>query len=163
MRNACIAASLFSILVTPALAENDLLERGRYLAQIMDCGGCHTEGALIGQPKSELTLAGSTIGFEVPELGYVFPQNLTSDPDTGLGGWSIEDIKRAVISGERPDGRILVVMPWPSCAALTPEDATALATYIKNLPPIRHAVPGLTGAGDPAPAPVMTIRPPAAQ
>jgi len=163
MRNAVIAASLLSTLVAPALAETKALERGRYLAQIMDCGGCHTEGALIGQPKSELALAGSTIGFEVPELGFVFPPNLTSDPETGLGKWSIEDIKRAVISGERPDGRILAVMPWPSYAALTPEDATALATYIKSLSPIRHAVPRLTGASDPAPAPVMTIRPPAQQ
>jgi mono/diheme cytochrome c family protein len=163
MRKAFIAASLLSMLIASARAEDQLSARGRYLAQIMDCGGCHTEGALMGQPKPELALAGSTIGFEVPELGYVFPPNLTSDLETGLGKWSIDDIKRAVVSGERPDGRILVVMPWPSYAALTPEDATALATYIKALPPIRHAVPPLTGAGQPAPAPVMTIRPPAAQ
>ena len=163
MRNPFFAASLISLLITPARAEDETLERGRYLAQIMDCGGCHTEGALIGQPKPELELAGSTIGFEVPELGYVFPPNLTSDPETGLGKWSIDDIKRAVVTGERPDGRILAVMPWPSYAALTPEDATALAAYIKSLPPIRHAVPRLTGAGEPAPAPVMTIQPPAAQ
>ena len=163
MRNTFIAAALLTMLIVSARAEDQLSERGRYLAQIMDCGGCHTEGALMGEPKPELALAGSTIGFEVPELGYVFPPNLTSDLETGLGKWSIEDIKRAVVMGERPDGRILAVMPWPSYAALTPEDANALATYIKGLPPIRHAVPPLTGVGQPMPAPVMTIRPPAAQ
>lgn len=145
-------------IVAPAFADDALLERGRYLSQIMDCGGCHTEGSLVGQPKPELALAGSTIGFEVPELGYVFPSNLTSDAETGLGQWSVEDIKRAITTGERPDGRILAVMPWPSYAALTPEDADALAAYIKSLPPIRHPVPPLTGVGEPAPGPVLTIR-----
>ena len=85
MRNAFIAASLLSMLIASARAEDQLSARGRYLAQIMDCAGCHTEGALIGQPKPELALAGSTIGFEVPELGYVFPPNLTSDLRPVLG------------------------------------------------------------------------------
>jgi mono/diheme cytochrome c family protein len=157
MRTGFLAAALIAAFGTSAPAEDELLTRGRYLSQIMDCTGCHTEGALIGQPKPELALAGSSIGFEVPGLGYVYPPNLTSDAQTGLAGWSVPDIARAVTTGERPDGRILVVMPWQSYAALTPEDATALATYIKNLAPIRHAIPPLTGAGQPQ-GPVLTVR-----
>jgi hypothetical protein len=45
------------------------LSRGEYLATIMDCGGCHTGGALAGQPDPKLHLAGSNIGFGVPGLG----------------------------------------------------------------------------------------------
>src|SRR5437868_12715821 len=56
MRNAFIAASLLSMLIASARAEDQPTARGRYLAQIMDCAGCHTEGALIGQPKPELAL-----------------------------------------------------------------------------------------------------------
>ena len=157
MRLALLAASALAA-ATPALAQDQPPERGRYLATIMDCGGCHTQGALIGQPDPKLEFAGSTIGFEVPGYGYVFPPNLTSDPETGLGKWSVDDIKGAITTGERPDGRILVVMPWPHYAALTPEDATALASYIKSLPPIRHEVPPLTGADQPQPGPVMTVK-----
>jgi hypothetical protein len=51
-----------------------------------------------------------------------------------------------------------MVMPWQSYSALTPEDAAALATYIKNLPPIHNAVPPLTGAGQPQPGPVLVLR-----
>ena len=158
MRLLCLAAILAMHIPTLAEAADMVLERGRYLSQIMDCEGCHTDGALIGQPNPELKLAGSSIGFEVPGLGYVFPPNLTSDAETGLGSWSVEDIKRAFTTGQRPDGRILAVMPWPAYAALTPEDAEALARYIKSLPAKRHPVPQMTGAGQPAPGPVMTVR-----
>ena len=158
MRLALTIAACSALMSAEAFADDAQLARGRYLAQIMDCGGCHTEGALIGQPDPKLELAGSGIGFEVPGLGFVYPPNLTSDVETGLAAWSVEDIARAVTTGERPDGRILVVMPWPSYSALTPEDAAALAGYIKGLPPIRHPVPPLTAATQPAPGPVLTIR-----
>ena len=158
MRLFLLAAAAFAAIAAHARAEDALVARGRYLAQIMDCGGCHTDGALIGQPNPELFLAGSSIGFEVPGLGYVYPPNLTSDPQTGLAGWSAEDIKRAVTTGERPDGRILAVMPWQSYAALTAEDADALAVYLKSLPPVSHPVPPLTGTSQAQPGPVLTVR-----
>ena len=158
MRLACLAIASLAAIATPAFAQDPLLARGEYLAHIMDCGGCHTEGALIGQPDPKLELAGSSIGFDVPGYGYVFPPNLTSDRETGIGDWTPEDIKRAFTTGERPDGRILVVMPWPHYSALTPEDADALASYIDGLPPVRHAVPRFTPAGQPQPAPVLTVK-----
>jgi mono/diheme cytochrome c family protein len=158
MRLALSTALALAAATMPVFAQDAVLERGRYLSQIMDCGGCHTQGALIGQPDPKLDLAGSTIGFDVPGYGYVFPPNLTSDPQTGLGKWSREDIQRAFTTGERPDGRMLVVMPWPHYSALTDEDATALATYVKSLPPIAHRVPPFTAAGQPQPAPVLTVK-----
>jgi cytochrome c553 len=158
MRLALSTALAFAAAATPVFAQDGVLERGRYLSQIMDCGGCHTEGALIGQPDPKLELAGSTIGFDVPGYGFVYPPNLTSDAETGLGKWSAEDIARAITSGERPDGRMLVVMPWPHYSALTDEDAAALASYIKSLPPIAHRVPPLTPASQPQPAPVLTVK-----
>jgi len=132
--------------------------RGEYLAAIMDCGGCHTEGALAGKPDSALRLAGSTIGFGAPGLGIFYPPNLTSDPETGLGDWSEADIVKAVRTGERPDGRELApMMPWRSYAVLTDEDALALAAYLKSLPPVRHAVPPPTGPDEKPPAPYLGV------
>src|SRR5215212_2349061 len=100
------------------------LSRGEYLATVMDCGGCHTGGALAGQPDPKLHLAGSSIGFGVPGVGVFYPPNLTPDRETGLGSWSEADIVRAVRQGVRQGVRELApVMPWRNYAALTDEDA----------------------------------------
>lgn len=134
------------------------VERGKYLAAIMDCTGCHTTGALAGQPDPAMFLAGSTIGFGIPGFGIFYPPNLTPDVETGLGAWSEQQIIDAVRMGMRPDGRGLVpIMPWPSYAALTDSDAQALAAYLKSLPPISHAAPPLTGPDEKAPAPYLTV------
>jgi mono/diheme cytochrome c family protein len=157
-----IAAIAIAALAVPALAQQQRpaprLPRGEYLATIMDCGGCHTGGALAGQPDPKLHLAGSGIGFGIPGVGIFYPPNLTPDRETGLGTWSEADIIRAVRKGERPDGRLLTpVMPWPSYAALTDEDARALARYLRSLPPVRNAVPPMTGANEPPPAPYLSV------
>lgn len=142
----------------PAEAPEKREPRGAYLAAIMDCRGCHTPGTLMGKPDAARDLAGSEIGFQIPELGVFYPPNLTPDRDTGLGAWSVEDIARAVRTGVRPDGRILApVMPWHAYAALTDEDARALARYLKALAPIRNATPPLTGPSETPPAPYFTI------
>lgn len=132
--------------------------RGAYLAKIMDCGGCHTGGALVGQPDPELWLAGSEVGFAIPGLGVFYPPNLTPDPETGLGKWSEADIVRAVRTGQHPDGRELApAMPWRSYAALTDEDAAALAAYLKSLKPVRRAAPRPAGPSEKPPSPYLAV------
>ena len=49
------------------------------------------------------------------------------------------------------------MMPWRSYAALTDEDALAVAAYLKSLPPVRHAVPPPTGPEAKAPAPYLGV------
>ena len=141
-----------------AHAQGDAARRGEYLVAIMDCRGCHTEGALTGNPNSALDLAGSTVGFGAPGLGVFYPRNLTPDRETGLGSWTEADIARAIRTGERPDGRILApMMPWRSYAALTDGDALAVATYLKALPPVRHAVPPPSEPGQKPPSPYLAV------
>ena len=131
-------------------------ERGAYLAAIMDCTGCHTDGALAGKPDPARFLAGSEIGFLLPGLGVFYPRNLTPDKETGLGDWSAEQIIHAVRTGERPDGRILApIMPYHSYGKLTDDDATALAAYLKSLPPVHHVVPGPFGPDEKPTAPYL--------
>ncbi|HYZ31304.1 MAG TPA: c-type cytochrome [Crenalkalicoccus sp.] len=159
MRRPSLALGFALALALPvcAAAQQDV-ERGAYLARIMDCGGCHTAGALAGQPDPKLHLAGSTVGFHIPGLGVFYPPNLTPDRETGIGTWSAADITRAMKQGLRPDGRELApVMPWRSYAALTDADAEALASYLRSLAPVRHAVPPPTGEGHGAPAPYLTV------
>jgi mono/diheme cytochrome c family protein len=124
----------------------------------MDCTGCHTPGVFLGKPDPQRYLAGSEVGFQIPNLGIFYPPNLTPDLETGLGGWSEADIIKAVRTGERPDGRVLVpVMPYHSYRRLTDADARALAAYLKSLPPIRHQVPGMVGSSEKPTAPYLTV------
>src|SRR5579883_2806654 len=39
-----------------------LVARGRYLVEITGCAGCHTDGALVGEPDAARMLAGSHLG-----------------------------------------------------------------------------------------------------
>ena len=134
------------------------IERGRYLAAIMDCAGCHNKGSFGPNPQ-EGPLQGGTIGFEVPGLGVFYPPNLTPHAETGLGRWTDQEIADAVRRGRRPDGRELApAMPWPAYAALTDEDARALAAYLKSLPPSDNQVPA-PGPKERAPRPYMTVVP----
>jgi mono/diheme cytochrome c family protein len=160
LRSALLACALAFTAAATAHAD-DKLARGKYLAAIMDCTGCHTRGALVGQPEPAFTLAGSTIGFEIPGLGFFYPPNLTPDAETGLGKWSEAQIVAAIRTGVRPDGRQLVpIMPYMSYAAMSDGDAQALAAYLKSLAPIKHAAPPMTAHAAGAPAPYLTVKMP---
>lgn len=158
LRRAALAASIAALLpFASAAAGSEGLARGEYLATIMDCTGCHTTGALAGQPDPARYLAGSDVGFELPGLGIFYPPNLTPDPETGLGAWSTEEIIAAFRTGVRPDGRELApIMPWRSYGVLTDEDAAALAAYLKSLPPVVYKAPGPFGPSEKASAPYLT-------
>lgn len=142
-------------------AAQDVVARGKYLASVMDCAGCHRPGALTGQAKPDAPLSGSQEGFEIPGFGVVYPPNLTPH-DTGLGAWTDEQIITAITKGERPDGRILApIMPWHAYANLTPEDAKALVAYLRSQPPVEQKVPGPTAPAQ-ATQPYLTLKIPAA-
>jgi mono/diheme cytochrome c family protein len=152
-----LGLSLVAAASAPALAESQI-KRGEYLATIMDCGGCHTTGALTGKPDPARHLAGSDVGFQIPGVGIFYPPNLTPDRETGVGKWSQADLIKAVRTGVRPDGRQLVpVMPYLHYSKLTDADAQALAAYLKSLKPIRHAAPALTGASEKPRAPYLSV------
>ena len=146
-----------ALLATTAPCAQEL-KRGQYLVTIMDCSGCHTPGVFQGNPDTQRPLAGSEVGFKIPSLGYFYPPNLTPDPETGLGKWSNAEIITAIRKGQRPDGRELApIMPWRNYAALTDDDAKAVAAYLKSLKPIRNQVPPMTGDTEKAPGPYLTV------
>ena len=127
----------------------------------MDCGGCHTPGALTGKPDAARHLGGSEVGFQIPGMGIFYPPNLTPDRETGLGGWSEADIVKAVRAGTRPDGRVLApVMPYHNYARLTDGDAQALAGYLKTLKPVRNKTPEMRGPSEEPTAPYLTVQMP---
>ena len=140
-----VASVIFGATAAASAAETQI-ERGKYLVTISGCGTCHTPGALLGKPDLTRTLAGAEVGFGIPGVGVFVGGNLTPDKETGLGGWTTEQIIAAITKGVIPNGRKLFpVMPWPQYAHLSSQDAEALAAYLKSLPPIKNAVPGPFG------------------
>jgi mono/diheme cytochrome c family protein len=143
-----------------APAAIDTLARGQYLVTVMSCGDCHTPGTFYGAPDMARQLSGSELGWKGP-WGVSYARNLTPDVETGIGAWSKEQIVNALRTGTRPDGsRILPPMPWPNYGGLKDEDALAIATYLKSLPPVTHKVPTVIPPGKPAKGSILVIPPP---
>jgi mono/diheme cytochrome c family protein len=137
---ALIAASLQPLV---AYADSAQVARGKYLVRLAGCTDCHTPGHFLGKPDMSRYLAGSDVGFEVPNVGTVVGRNLTPDTETGIGGWTLEQITTAIRTGVRPDGRSLSpIMPWPAYAGMTQSDAAAIAVFLKTLAPVKRNIPG---------------------
>jgi mono/diheme cytochrome c family protein len=138
------------VIAPPVAAAQDLqVERGAYLVAIAGCSDCHTPGGLLGSPDTKRMLGGSDVGFGAPGYGVAVGSNLTPDKQTGLGGWSSEQIIKAMTQGLRPDGSVLSgAMPWQAFSRLTAPDAQAIVAYLQSLPAVNNAVPGPFGPKD---------------
>lgn len=103
------------------------LEQGRYLATIGNCQTCHT--ARSGKP-----FTGGVKFFT--DFGVLYSTNITTDRETGIGGWSFEDFYQAMKRGVRPDGAHLYpAFPYTSFARLTDTDIGSLYLFIKTIEP----------------------------
>lgn len=137
-------------------------ERGRYLVTIMGCNDCHTPGTLFGAPDFDRQLSGSEVGWSGP-WGVSYPRNLSSDKETGLGAWSDQDIKTAIRTGRRPDGRVLnPPMPWQMYTALADKDVESIIAFLRTLPAVSHKVPEIVPPGQQPTTPVIVFPAPGA-
>jgi mono/diheme cytochrome c family protein len=100
------------------------VERGRYLAVAADCGACHTAPG--GKP-----FAG---GFAIDSpLGAIYSTNITPDPESGIGKFSLDEFDRAVRHGIDDEGVTLYpAMPYPSYASMSDADIAALYAYFMH-------------------------------
>ena len=122
-------------------ATRALAERGRSIVLTSDCAGCHVPPG----PENmvpEMYLAGG-MRFQTQTHGTVVSRNLTPDKETGLGDRTDAEIVRALRGGVRSGGWAMSphAMPWPLTASWSDEDIHAVLTYLRHLPPVRHAIP----------------------
>lgn len=105
--------------------------KGEYLARAGDCVACHSA-------KGGKAFAGG-LKMGTP-MGAIYTTNITPDPETGIGTYSLADFDRAVRSGVAKDGHYLYpAMPYPSYAKMTDDDVAALYTFfMKDVPPVRQ-------------------------
>ena len=115
------------------------LARGKYLVDtVMTCHNCHTPRG----PNSlmmDKALSGG-LRFDEPPFD-VTAANITSDKETGIGAWSVDDLKKFLPTGVRPNGvPVANVMPSGFYRILTEDDLNAIATYVHSLPPVSNKV-----------------------
>lgn len=111
-------------------------QRGRYLVEALGhCAECHTERNFIGGLVKGRWMAGSPKGMD----GDATP-NITSGARNGIGEWSVEDIAYMLKTGIMPEGDSLgaamAEVVENSTSQLRDDDLTAIAVYLKSLPPV---------------------------
>ena len=117
------------------------VERGSYLVNsVLTCGNCHTPRGPGGIYDMSRQLSGGPQTWD-EETFKVKGANITPDAETGIGRWSDADIKRALLTGIRPNGTQLApMMPYGFYKVLTAADTDAIVAYLKSVPAVRNAV-----------------------
>jgi mono/diheme cytochrome c family protein len=135
---AIILGALFTAVASAAAQTS--VERGSYLVNaVLACDGCHTPRGPTGLNMQRRFSGGSQVWDEPAYT--VRGSNITQDPETGIGAWSVNDIKKLMTDGVRPNGvPVAHQMPYPFYKILTARDLDAVATYVKSVSAIRNQV-----------------------
>jgi len=124
----------------PDEARGELVNRGAYLAGALGhCAECHTPRNSLGALDQARAFSGTLEG---PEGGKV--PNITSDPKTGIGGWSDGDLRFLLRSGLTRSGDVvggaMAEVVENGTSKLTEADLEALIAYLRALPPIENRI-----------------------
>ncbi|CAX57907.1 Gluconate 2-dehydrogenase cytochrome c subunit [Erwinia billingiae Eb661] len=122
----------------PIKGQDAVLARGQYLVEgLGHCGACHTPRSLTMQEKALNDSEGSDYlsGSSAPIDGWT-ASNLRGDNRDGLGRWSEDDLVQFLRTGRNDQTAVFGGMTdvvEHSLQHLSPEDATAIARYLKSL------------------------------
>ena len=144
-------------------------KRGEYLVVTGGCGDCHTPmkiGANGPEPDAARLLSGHPETLVMPPApklpagpwlvvssatntawagpwGVSFTANLTSDVETGIGGWSAKQFADTMRSGRHLGvGRpVLPPMPIAAYRHFNDADLAAIFAYLQTVPAVRNRVP----------------------
>lgn len=142
------AVGLFIVAWRPALAPisppvasafaPELIAKGEMLAGAGYCATCHTD-------KNGLPNAG---GYPMDTgFGTIHSTNITPDPQTGIGSWSLEAFTRAMRTGVARDGsHLFPAFPFDHFTKVTDGDIEALYAYLMtrapvSSPPVPNTIP----------------------
>ena len=152
--------------------DSKYVARGKELVTQGNCDYCHTplvetnEGPV---PDMKRRLSGRPQDAEIPGLpaadigspewieflgtldttewagpwGLTFSKNITPDPGTGIGKWTVEIFIETMRSGRHVDLKrnILPPMPWQDYGKLGDDDLKSIFAYLMTIPPVVNAVP----------------------
>jgi mono/diheme cytochrome c family protein len=106
-----------------------MITRGAQLSALGNCVACHTA-------RGGKAYAG---GRALPTpFGTIYGTNITPDPETGIGRWSLAAFTRAMREGVHRDGRHLYpAFPYDHYTLVVDEDIQALYAYVMTREPVR--------------------------
>ncbi|HXQ38843.1 MAG TPA: hypothetical protein VN843_32875, partial [Anaerolineales bacterium] len=109
--------------------------RGRYLARVGTCLGCHTA---FFAPLSP----GYFGGGDLIERGKVraFSANLTTDPSGILSYYDETMFLQTLRTGHVKARKISAMMPWVAIGKMTDDDLKSIFAYLKTRRPVQHIV-----------------------
>jgi mono/diheme cytochrome c family protein len=112
---------------------NEKKSKGFYLVTIAHCMECHTPMGPRGRDFTNRLGAG---GFEFPgPWGVSVSRNITASKDKGIGGWTDDEIKRAISEGISRDGsKLKPPMGYHYYATLASDDLDAMVAYLRTVP-----------------------------
>jgi mono/diheme cytochrome c family protein len=111
----------------------DAVVRGERLAAVGHCEPCHTRPG--GAPYA------GGYGINTP-FGIIYGTNITPDPDTGIGRWSLDVFTRAMREGVRRDGsHLFPAFPYWAFTRLADADISALYAFCMTRPAVKATVP----------------------
>ncbi len=122
---------------------DDKVAYGSYLVNSrLLCYSCHSRDFATNddlRPERSPGYLGG--GNAMPDIGgkLVYTANLTPDHETGIGGWTADQFRRALKEGIRPDNRPLRY-PMVPYRPLTDDEADAIFAYLRSVPPARNKV-----------------------
>jgi len=126
--------------------KTDVINYGKYLTNAASCVECHTKiekGSLV---------AGTEFGggreFPFPDGSIVRAANISSDEETGIGGWDEETFvglfhaysDSTTLSTKLNPGDFNSIMPWTMFGKMNDEDLKAIFAYLKTVKPIQNEV-----------------------
>lgn len=132
----------------PNTAQTAAWNRGAYVAEALaHCGECHTPRNFAFALDNRRKFAGAvTAGWKAFDI--------TSDKDTGIGGWTDDEVFAYLAKGHAM-GRGTAAGPMgeavdQSFAQMVPADIRALVSYLRSVPPVMSSEP--VTIASPAPA-----------
>jgi mono/diheme cytochrome c family protein len=128
---ACSSSSSDGNSLNGSTAGDHSAAAGQQYGTSLDCAKCHT-AAMSGS----LTPLG---GYDATVKLY--PPNLTPDDDTGIGKWTDEQLKGAIIDGIDNNSEKLCpqMNHYPD---MSDDEAAAIIAWLRSLPAVHQVVPG---------------------
>jgi mono/diheme cytochrome c family protein len=126
----CAARNVIAPAAPPPSFTREQVAKGAELAHLGNCLGCHT----VDGGKA---YAGGT-PIKTP-FGTIYGTNITPDPETGIGQWSLEAFTRAMREGIDREGRHLYpAFPYDHFTKVNDDDIAALYAFLMTREPVRQ-------------------------
>lgn len=105
------------------------VERGNYLIRLAGCVACHTN------TKAGTGFLAGGFGLSTP-FGSFVPPNITSDPDAGIGKWTLAQFSDAMSNGMGPQGNLYPAFPYENYTLMSDQEIADLYAALMATEPV---------------------------